>query len=211
MKPASRSAFVAAIALLGHACASVPAEKLYTLDAGLRGKIDRAPARAEAASDGARVPAAQGDVVVAPPALPELIDRPQLMLRIGPHQVEMLEQTRWAEPLRAQIARVVAEDLEALLGGWRIATSEDVLVAPACRVSLDVRRFEASRAGPAVSDVLWRVACAGGSVRTGRAAAAEPVVGAGLTDGLAPVVAAHGRALDRLSRDLAAALRDAAP
>jgi len=200
MKLASGSAFVSAIALLVGGCASVPSEAFYTLNAGLAGGAARA----------ASGPERLRSAVMAPPALPELVDRPQLVLRTGPQQVSLLEQERWAEPLRAQIARVVAEDLETLLGDWRIATREDVLVAPECRVNLDVRRFEVSRAGPAVSDVLWRVACADGFARTGRAAAAEPVVGSAGRDGLSPVVAAHGRALDRLSQDLATALREAA-
>ena len=210
MKRSSGFAVLAVIAFLGGACASVPAEALYTLNAGLRGGVVR---RDEGSPAGAATPARGRSVLVEPPALPELIDRPQLVLRTGPERVVLLDQERWAEPLRAQIARVVAEDLEALLGDWPIATSEDVLVAPACRVNLDVRRFEAARTGPAVSDVLWRVTC-GGVARTGHAAAAEPVVGGiagGAPDGgFAPVVAAHGRALDRLSRDLAAALREAA-
>jgi uncharacterized lipoprotein YmbA len=202
------AAVVAATVVLSGACASGPAEAFYTLNAGVR-RVDGATPRAEKQDAAAPAPWPPRSVVVAPPALPELIDRPQLVLRTGPHRVELLEQSRWAEPLRAQIARVVAEDLETLLGGWRIATSEDGLVGPACRVNLDVRRLEASRAGPALSDVLWRVACAG-SVRTGRTVAAEPVGPEGLSrDGLAPVVAAQGRALDPLSRDLAAALREA--
>ena len=198
-----------AAAALASACASAPPESFYTLNAGLRPRVDDVARR-----EGPRVsdpPLRALGVLVAPAAVPALVDRPQLVLRAGENQVIWLEQQRWAEPLGAQMSRVVAEDLEALLAGWRIATRDEALPAPECRVTLDVRRFEMSRAGPAVSDVLWRVACAGGFARTGQLGSSEPVGYPIAGDALAPAVAAHARVLDRLSREIAQALREAAP
>ena len=199
------AAVLAVVCALASGCASAPPETFYTLTAGVQRAVKGAAPPVGLPGPGP----SPRTVVVAPAAVPELVDRPQLVLKAGDNRVVLLEQRRWGEPLRAQIARVVAEDLGGWLDGWRIATREDALPAPDCRVTLDVRRFDSSRTGPAVSDVLWRISCVNGAVRTGQSAASEPVAAAP-GDALAPVVAAHGRALDRLSRHIAQGLREAA-
>ena len=171
------------------ACASAPPERFYTLSS---------PARAQAADD----PLAP-TVVVAPAAVPELVDRPQLVTITGANQVAILEQQRWAEPLRLAIARVVAEDLGRQLGGARVSTRDEALRSPDCRVYLDVRRFEARRAAAVDLEALWTVACAGGVRVTGRSVAREPIHDAG-TDA---IVVAQGRALRVVARDVGQALR----
>jgi uncharacterized lipoprotein YmbA len=183
------------------ACASAPPERLYALSSGVRGAAF--PARSPARS-----------VVVAPAVLPEIVDRPQLVLRTDENRIALLEQQRWAEPLRLGISRVVAEDLGQLLGTWRVSTRDEAIGNPDCRVSLDVRRFDTTRAGATVRvQTLWTVTCAGFAERTGQTATeervAEPV--AGTTFDAVAVVAAHGRALDSLSRDIADALRQLTP
>jgi uncharacterized lipoprotein YmbA len=193
-------ALIALTVTTAAACASAPPERFYTLSSGVRSAATaRQPARS---------------VVVAPAALPEIVDRPQLVLRADENHVAILEQQRWAEPLRSGISRVVAEDLGKLLGTWRVSTRDEAIGSPDCRVSLDVRRFDTARAGTAVRvEALWTVACVGSGERMGRSAAeervAEPVAGASF-DAVA-VVAAHGRALDSLSRDIADALREMSP
>jgi uncharacterized lipoprotein YmbA len=199
-----------ALGALASACASAPPETFYTLTAGVRRAASDDGASARPPSSPGGRPAAPS-VVVTPAALPGLVDRPQLVLADGETTVVLLEQQRWAEPLRAQIARVVAEDLGRLLGTWRVAIREDAIPTPDCRVSLDVQRFESSRRGPAFNETLWTVVCADGVMRTGRSAASEPLVSPAVGDTLAPVVAAHGRALDRMSREIAQTLREAAP
>jgi uncharacterized lipoprotein YmbA len=172
-------------------CATAPPESFYTLSSGSRvGVVPR---------DGGR------SVVVAPAALPEIVDRPQLVMVAEPNRVAILEQQRWAEPLRAGIPRVVAENLGNLIGSARVSTRDDAIGSPDCRVSIDVRRFDA-RPGAAVTvDALWTVSCAGAPKRTGQSTANEPVIGP-RTRG---VVAAYGRALEAVSRDIADAIGQA--
>ena len=179
-----------ATATASAACATAPEERFYALPA---------PQPAAAAA----LPFDRS-VVVEPAALPELVDRPQLVVHTDTHQVAVLEQQRWAEPLRAGVSRVVAENLVHLLGTPSVSTREDVLRRPDCRVSLDVRRLDA-RAGAATTlEALWTVSCAGHERRTGRSLARAPVVGSGYQ----AIVAAHGRALAVLSADVATALRE---
>ena len=193
-------ALALAIALTMTAgCASAPPERFYTLAAGVRDA-----ATTDAATDAPGADGGGRSIVVAPAALPESVDRPQLVTSAGGNRVAILEQQRWAEPLRTGIARVVAEDLGRLLGTRRVSTREDVLRSPDCRVYLDVRRFDSAASSAAVDvEARWTGTCAGAARRTGRSAAREPAPG-GTPDAL---VVAHGRALDRVSRDIAQAIR----
>jgi uncharacterized lipoprotein YmbA len=172
------------LALLLAGCASAPPERFYALSSGLQ---------AAAAAPSART------VIVAPAALPDVVDRPQLVDHRDPNRVAILDQQRWAEPLRGGVARVVAEDLGQLLGTGRVSTREDVIRSPDCRVNLDVRRFDA-RAGTATVELLWTVACAGAPRQLGRSLATERIAGADT----GATVAAYGRALDTVSREIAA-------
>jgi len=177
------------IALTG--CASAP-ERFYALSFP----------GGEAAPGAANDPLG-ATVVVAPAAVPELVDRPQLVILTDAHQVVILEQQRWAEPLRAAIPRVVAEGLGRQLGAARVSTREEALRSPDCRVYLDVRRFDARREIAVDLEALWTLACLGGVQRGGRTVAREPVRGASTE----AIVIAQGRALRALTLDLARALR----
>jgi uncharacterized lipoprotein YmbA len=96
------AALAVGIAVGLAACASSAPERFYT--------VATAPAAAAASA-----PAAAGRLIaVEPVQLPELINRPQLVLRTGEHEVRILENERWATPL--------ADDLtQALLGALQQA------------------------------------------------------------------------------------------
>jgi uncharacterized lipoprotein YmbA len=191
---------IAAIAIAGIAgCASAPPERFYTLSGAMA-----TPARASADDP-------RGPTVVAPAAVPELVDRPQLVVSTGANQVAILEQQRWAEPLRQAIARVVAEDLGRQLGAARVSTGDQALRRPDCRVYLDVRRLDARRGVAVDLEALWTVTCVGGVELTGRSLAREPAVDLGNDLGTEAIVVAQRRALRVLARDLGQALRATAP
>jgi len=50
-------------------------------------------------------------IAVAPVAIPAVIDRPQLVVRMGEHEVAVLETRRWAEPLSEGLTRAVVDEL----------------------------------------------------------------------------------------------------
>jgi len=160
---------------------------------------------ATATSDGG--PATRSAVVVGPVSVPASVDRPQFVVQVAPNRVEIDEFNRWAAPLNDAIAQVVANNLAVLLGTADVATAPLATGAPTHRVTLDVQRFETVRGEAAVVDVVWAVRpTAGGSPRSGRTVAREPVQGTDF-DALA---AAHSRAFAQVSRDIAAAIRTAA-
>ena len=194
MTPA-RSFVCFAVAVLAS-CGSPPKERFYTLSAaGVAANATAAEAREH--------------VVVGPVTLPEVVDRPQLVVRIGANEVAILEQHRWAEPLKSEIPRLIARTLSQLLGASRVSaypesTSQDA----GLRVTVDILRFDAALGLEASVEALWSVRrLPGGKPSTGRSAVREPIAG----EGYDAVVAAYGRALATLSRDLARAVRTLGP
>jgi hypothetical protein len=180
-------AFAAGLA----ACASAPKESYYTLAAV-------APASSASSAPG---PLAEAGITVVASGLVEAVDRPQLVTRVSDAQVQILEQQRWAEPLKSAIPRVVAANLGRLLGSARVTAQSRTPSGPTTyRVALDVQRFE-SRPGEGVAlEVAWTLRRDGtADTRVGRSSISEKA-GIGGYEGL---VAAHSRALATVSREIA--------
>lgn len=162
----------------------------------------------EAPADSGR-PAATFSVVVGATTVPELIDRPQIVVRGGTNQVDIDEFARWAEPLKNQIPRVIAGDLAQLLDNQHVSVyllAGDA--ASAYRVRASVERFDALPGEAVIVDVVWAVSppakgAPQGSRLSGRSTVREPVTGAGYS----ALVAAWSRALAAVSRDIAAAIQ----
>ncbi|WP_423767378.1 PqiC family protein [Burkholderia aenigmatica] len=124
---------IAAAGLLGG-CGSSPKASFYTLapDATLASTGNTAPVR----------------VVIGPVTVPDLIDRPQIVTRAAGSRVDIDEFARWAEPLKTDIARVIAADLGRLLGSAQVNVFDaGAGAAPACARGRDALRFDAGRFG----------------------------------------------------------------
>lgn len=177
-----------ALALAG--CSSSPTANFYTLGAGA------APASA----------ATTYRVTVGPVTVPDVVDRPQLVVRAGANRVIIAESHRWAEPLKSEIPRVIAENLSQLLGAKQVSTySQNAIGDAEYRVVVDIQRFDSALGEAVTIDALWSVRRASGEPSAGRSLVTEPA-GGGSYDAL---VAAHSRALAAVSRDIAAAIRSA--
>jgi uncharacterized lipoprotein YmbA len=179
------------LALSAAGCGTAPRERFYTLS--------EPPAGA--------TPTARSDIAVAigPISVPEIVDRPQMVVRASDNRVEVEELHRWAEPLRSEIPRVLAAHLRRALGTERIATDEQGASLHADYwIAIDVLRFESTLGTGVMVEALWSVRAAkGGQARTGRTLVREPAAG----NDHEALAAAYSRALARLARDLAAALR----
>jgi uncharacterized lipoprotein YmbA len=177
------------------ACGSSPAPRLYTLDAS---------------APGASGVAAGISVYVGPVLVPDAVDRPQLVVRTGANEVVVLDGHRWAEPLKVAIGRVLAAKLSRDLGTPHVGAYPGAALADAAfRVQVDVQRFESAPESAVVLEAIWSVRrAAGGATASGRSVATEPAAG-----GYDAIPIAHARALEALSRDIAAAIRqlEAAP
>jgi uncharacterized lipoprotein YmbA len=145
-------------------------------------------------------------VAVGPVTLPELIDRPQLVIRVAAGRVEILETHRWAESLKSEIPRLLAENLARLLRPARVSAYQQSASRDAeFRVLVDIHRFETIPGEGVTIEALWSVrrTAVGAAPRLGRSLVREPAPGTGYD----ALIAAHGRALAAISGDIAQALR----
>jgi len=175
-------------------CGSSPRETYYTLSsaAAMNGT---APASGESTYS----------VAVGPVTLPDAVDRPQLVLRVGPNEVTFEELHRWAGALKNEIPRTIADNLAAYLNVKRVAAYPQSAGDSAdYRVLVDIQRFDSTLGESVTIDALWTVKrVSDGALRTGRSTAKESS-GGGTYDA---VVAAHSRALATISREIAEAIR----
>ena len=193
-RTASKSPFnaIAAVCILvalAPGCASSPPARFYTLSA--------TPAPAATPS--------KLLVSVGPVSVPAIVDRPQFVVSTGANQVALDDFNQWASPLQNNIARVVAENLVAILGTPRVtlfpqSTSEDADY----RAVIDVHRFDSVPGEAATLDAVWVVRrTKDAKAERGRTNVREAVQEKGY-DALA---AAHSRAVARLSQAIADAVR----
>jgi uncharacterized lipoprotein YmbA len=191
----SLSVVVALMAGLLCSCASSPKADFYTLSAV-----------APQADNPSVTPIT---VVIGAVNVPDLVDRPQLVVRTGDNKVDIDEFARWADPLKSQIPGVIRADLVRLLNSPLVSTNPmGGDPASAYRVQLDVQRFEAMLGDAVTVDVLWSVLPPGKkALLSGRSTVREPCAGAGFD----AVAAAYSAALATVSRDIAAVIRPVSP
>jgi uncharacterized lipoprotein YmbA len=176
------------LAALAAGCASSPA-RFYTLSA------TAAPSAA----------ASKLSIAVGPVSVPATLDRPQIVISTSANQVTLDDFNRWASPLQDNIARVVADNLVALLGTPRVTLFPQTLGADAdYRAQIEIRNFESAPGKYASLDAVWTVRrTRDGKIETGRTSAREKVD----DNGYEALAAAHSRGVARLSQDIADVVR----
>lgn len=104
-------------------------------------------------------PEAPSDAIVVgvlPVLLPGHLERPQVVTWAGPGEVKIDEFLRWAEPLDTGVARVMAEDLSALLPTHRVIRAPwPGATALRCRLRLEVAKFGPEESGQVVLSGRW--------------------------------------------------------
>lgn len=144
-------------------------------------------------------------VIIGPITLPEIVDRPQLVLRVAPNRVEISEIDRWAEPLKSEIPRIIADDLGNIIASkWVYSHLQNSGMDPGYRIVLDFTRFEAIKGDAVNVEAKWSMREALGKTSKSGYFYIREIVKA---DGYDSVISAYGRALYALSQDLAKELR----
>jgi uncharacterized lipoprotein YmbA len=187
-----RSPLLVAVLVVLFGCASSPKVNFYTLPA---------PPYPEARdADSSRL-----GILLGPVTLPEMVDRPQLVIRTGDNRVEILDTSRWAQSLKGETARVLAANLARDMGTLRVfLPGQGMTGEPDIRVAVDILRFESRPGIDATIEALWTLRRKEGTAPiTGRSVVSEAVQG----DGYDSLVAAHGRVLARIGHDIAEAIR----
>ncbi len=185
---------VAAVGLGGCLGGTSAPTKFYTL----------APVASRAAESN---PASAGLTLgIGPVTLPGYLDRPQIVTRKGPDEIELAEFNRWAEPLKDSVPRILGENMAAQLQTDRIVyfPSRGSQVVQN-RVAVDVIHFEGSAGGDVTLDARWRILGSDGKELASRRSILREPTGA---PGYAPLAAAMSRVLGSLSRDIATSLKE---
>lgn len=178
------------LALVTSACSRSPGVSFYTLSPVAKAEAPVSPQAAKA-------------IAVGPVSLPEVVDRPQLVVRVAENRVRILETHRWAEPLKSEIPRLVARNLGLMLGSNRVSYYGQNAAADAdYRVLLDILRLEAVPGESVTVEANWSMRRTGSDKRVGYSLVQEKVHGADYE----ALVSAFSRALAGVSGDIAKAL-----
>lgn len=136
-------------------------------------------------------------------SIPEIVDRSQLVISNVDNRVNILDNDRWAQPLRNEISTAIIAGLKHNLPNATITDSRIKAIEPDYRISLDVRKFEATK-DKVLVNVLWKIERVK-DVKTINqdSYASESVNGSDNEQ----VVVAHSRALQRISQEIAIGLK----
>jgi len=189
-----------AVALCASACASSPDSCFYML-----APMQEAAVAAPVAADRTRV-----SLCVGPLLVPAYLDRLPMCVRDSANEVSYAEFHRWAEPLEDGIGRVLLGNLAQLLDTARIDLFPWKSPAPAdYQVRIMLIRFDGAPGEQAVLKALWSISAAGQETPVFETISAivEPVE----ANNYKALVQAQNRALERLSREIAAAIQAQQP
>jgi uncharacterized lipoprotein YmbA len=95
-------------------------------------------------------------LLLGPLEIPAYLDRPQIVTRAPGAEVKLSEFERWAEPLRDNIARVLADNLATLVPAPRVSARRTIQPKdPDLRVAVELIRLDGSLGGNVVLDAQW--------------------------------------------------------
>lgn len=177
-------------------CAGSPPVRYYTLTA---------PEQANGPASG---PVSYA-IDIAPVSVPAQADQPQLMLRSGSGELTAQYSDRWSAPLPNELRNALSIAMTRQLGVPDVRRLAPAPGLPVWRVQVDVQRFDASTAGPAVIDATWRVRPLQGS-GAGLLCRSRVQVPVQMPPGgadLEPVVVAEQKAVMILGREIASAVQ----
>ncbi len=143
---------------------------------------------------------------VGPVKIPIYLDRREIITHSSPNQIEVDEIHLWAEPLKHNIARVLAENLSILLGTRFVATYP---YSSQARVELEIPvmviNFDTGPGDDLHLKVRWVIvrAADGERLLVNVSEITVPYDGSGYS----ALAAAHSRALGELSREIAAEVK----
>ena len=184
------------VLLLVLGCASSPSPRFYTLCSLQEG--GRGPR--ESPSDQGLV------IVVGPIQFPEYLDRAEVVTRSSTNKITLSEFDLWAGSLAEDFNRTLVENLSVLL------PTESVFVYPRLRpgsakfqITLDVIRFDGSLGGDVSLIARWAIL--EGKERKVLFARKSTIIEPSGAQGYEAMVAANSRALEKLSREIAEAIK----
>jgi len=143
---------------------------------------------------------------VGPIRIPDYLDRPQIVTRGLSSEIVLAEFDRWGEPVKENLIRTLAKNLSVLLCAntiaffpWKGGTLLDY------RIEMEVLRLDGSLGGNVTLEAWWMIFNGNGKkmLFSKKSNITEAVAGQDYKS----LVAAKGRAIGLLSRDIAAAIK----
>jgi uncharacterized lipoprotein YmbA len=146
-------------------------------------------------------PAASGVVVrLEPIRVPAQVDQPQWLVQLGDDSMAVLEQERWASPLRDELQQALMEEL--IVGQGAIDARTQPAPGTVARVAIDVRRFDSLPGREARIQGSWTIT--GSDARN--ASRCEWLIREAAPGSFTALAAAHRRAVSRLGAAIGQAL-----
>ena len=183
---------VAVVGALLVACASSPPMHYYTLT--------EIPAPSRLAVPENTVPVRLDRVTI-----PTELDRSQMVRRVGPTQLQIIENDRWAAPLDETIRRVLSNDLAARLPPGTVANPNEPFIGEKRQsLAVDISEFYGDSSCTVTLRAAWTLKQADSQTLHGdeEAKASAP----GGCNGSGTIPTAMSEALGRLSDVIAAAV-----
>ena len=139
--------------------------------------------------------------------LPRYVNRLQMVIRTGPHQLEIASWHRWADYPDRLVQAILVENLQMLLPHTRIAPMPwPIGPNPDLSLSFQFVEWVATADGEVRLSAVWTLFGADrhSIVRSDRVTLIEPLAGTGFEE----LAAAHSRALETLCRQVAQGLHE---
>jgi len=181
--------------VLGGCFGTSPSSRFYTLTPN--------ESRGVSAAEGVEV-----IVRVGPVSIPSYLDRRQIVTRNGRNQIEIAEYQRWGGPFDDEITRLLVNNLSGSLATrgisvmpWRSVTMADV--ATIYRIPVNIDRFDGVTGESVVLSALWAVISIKDKQENVLVARQSMISEAVDGKGYDALVAAMGRAVERLGNEIA--------
>lgn len=143
---------------------------------------------------------------VGPVRLPLQLDRPQIVTRTAQNEIQLTDFAQWAEPLKDNFSRVLAENLAILLG------TDNVAIFPWMKserldyqITVDVTGFSGSAGGDVSLRARWSIY--GDDGKKELLKSASNISETAGSDDIEAMVAAQSRTVEMLSREIAEAVK----
>jgi uncharacterized lipoprotein YmbA len=95
---------------------------------------------------------------IGPIDVPEYLDRPQMVTRVGGNRLVVDEFNRWGGPLAEEVGRILTGHLATALRSQQVYAYPSRIAADAdFRVAIDIRRFDGVPGGDVVLEAAWSV------------------------------------------------------
>ena len=195
--PRRRSILFGLVLLFVLGCASSPPTRFYTLSSLQEGGSERS----ESTSGQDLV------IGVGPIKFPAYLDRTEIVTRSSTNRITVSDFDVWAGSLEEDFSRALAENLSVLL------STEGVIVYPQFRsgllkyqIVMDVIHFDGPLGGDVYLMARWAIFV--GKEKKLVLARKSTIIEPSRAKGYEAMVAAHSRALEKLSREIAEAIQN---